>query len=368
MKIGLTGGSGLIGFHIRALLKARGETDVVLISREAFADPALLEAAVRDLDVLVHAAAATRGDETEVYEANIRITQALIDALEKTRAKPHVIFTSTIQIEKETGYGKSKRENGEALIAWGKKSDSLVSVLVIPNVFGELAKPHHNTVVATFCDQLVKGEESHISDNAPALRLMHAQEVATRLCELIVTKETGILDFPGGTHITVAEIYRLLSNYHTIYQTGIALPHIRSLFERRLFNMYRSTLPTDFYPRPFVQKSDTRGDLFEMVQVHSPGQVFMSITKPGQMRGNHWHMRKMERFAIVRGEARITVRRLFSDEVYTYTLSGDHVSYVDTGTFSVHNLENIGGSDLVTAFWADEIFDPTDPDSYSETV
>ncbi len=372
MKIGLTGGSGLIGFHFRAHFQARGESDVVLISREDLNDASRLEVAVKDLDVLIHAAAATRGEEEVVYETNVRLTNALISAFEKSGANPHVILTSTIATEqgdrRDKAYGKSKRENGEALMAWGKKSGAPVSVLVIPNVFGEFAKPYHNTVVATFCDQLIKGEESKVSSDAPPLRLMHVQEVVARLRELIDTKETGLLEFPGGTETTVAEIYRLLSRYHKMYQEGIALPQANSLFERRLFNMYRSALPLDFYPRPFAEKSDNRGSLFEVAQVTSPGQVFMSTTLPGQARGNHWHMRKMERFAVIKGEARIKVRRLFSGEVHTYTLSGDTPSYVDTGTFSVHNLENAGSGELLTAFWADEVFDPGDPDTFSEVV
>ncbi|MBI3572125.1 NAD-dependent epimerase/dehydratase family protein [Candidatus Kaiserbacteria bacterium] len=368
MKVGITGGNGLIGLHLRALLHARGEdADVSLISREDFSDEKRLQAAVKDCDVVLHAAAATRGDDREIYETNIRLTNALIHALEKTGRKQHVILTSTVQIEKDTGYGKSKRENGEALVAWGARAGAPVSVLVIPNVFGEFAKPYHNTVVATFCDQLVKGEESRVAPDI-SVRLMHAQDVAERLRELMETKETGILPFPGGTDITVEDIYRLLSGFHTAYQSSIALPQTRSLFERRLFNMYRSALPLSFYPRPFAPRSDRRGDLFEMAQVSSPGQIFMSTTKPGQVRGNHWHMRKMERFALVRGEARMKVRKLFSNEAHTYELSGNRPAFVDTGTFSIHALENAGTDELVTAFWADEIFNPGDPDSFAEVV
>jgi UDP-2-acetamido-2,6-beta-L-arabino-hexul-4-ose reductase len=191
MTIGITGAGGLLGFHLRALLLKEGE-QFAIAERNAFKDEAALDDFVRKSDVIVHLAAETRGDDSKVYEENIKITEELLSSLRRTNSRKPVIFSSTVQIEQETGYGRSKRETGEALLAWGKETGSPVTVVVIQNVFGEYARPFHNSVVATFCTQLIKNEPSQVNGSA-SIQIMHAQAVAETLIHYVRSPQHGVI-------------------------------------------------------------------------------------------------------------------------------------------------------------------------------
>lgn len=362
MRVGITGADGFLGWHLRACLKHSGETEAVVGGKDIFESEQAMADFVKASDAIVHLAAATRGDEKEIYDTNIRLTNMLIAALEKD-SKP-VVFSSTIQIEKDTAYGRSKRENGEALLAWGKKSGQPVTILVIPNIYGEFARPFHNTVVATFCTQLVQGSESRV-DGDVSVRLVHVQDVAERILDIVKKPQAGQIYYEGGNDITIRKLFEKLSDFHGIYQDN-RLPVCTTSFETRLFNTYRSYLPDDTYPRMLDAKSDPRGSLFELASGY--GQLFYSSTKPGQVRGNHWHVERFERFCVVQGEAEMNVRKLFTDEVVTYKLSGNTPVFVDTKTFFVHNLVNTGKDELLTLFWANKPFDPENPDTYQENI
>lgn len=365
MTIGITGAGGLLGFHLRALLLKEGE-QFAIADRNAFKDEAALDDFVRKSDVIVHLAAETRGDDSKVYEENIKITEELLSSLRRTNSRKPVIFSSTVQIEQETGYGRSKRETGEALLAWGKETGSPVTVVVIQNVFGEYARPFHNSVVATFCTQLIKNEPSQVNGSA-SIQIMHAQAVAETLIHYVRSPQHGVIRMERGEEISVGALYEMLSSMKSAYDAN-DIPEIRSLFERRLFNTLRSYLPGAWYPRPLETKMDARGTLFETLRSENGGVTFVSTTKPGAVRGNHWHMRKMERFVVLRGDAEMRVRKLFSEETEIYRLSGVHPVFVDTQTFTVHSLVNVGQDELVTLFWGSEPFNPSDSDTFPEEV
>lgn len=366
MTIGITGATGFLGFHLRAFLLRINHQDVLVGSRTLFEDKKALDDFVRRSDVIIHLAAETRGEDREVYEKNTSLTQKLVEALKRFTTPKPVVVASTVQVDRDTGYGRSKKEAGEALLAWGKGAGVPVSVFIIPNIFGEFARPFHNSVIATFCTELIADETSTVNESTE-IRLVHAQDVSKRLYELAVSPQHGKISMEGGDQITVGELYQKLSEFKDVYSRD-DLPNFANLFERRLFNVYRSALPLEYYPRHLMSRSDSRGDLIEIARVSSPGQVFYSTTNPGYTRGNHWHTRKMERFTVIQGKAEMRIRRLFSDKVVKYTLSGDSPSFVDTNTFFVHSLENIGTDKLVTAFWANEVFNEDDPDSFQENV
>lgn len=364
--VGITGASGLLGFHMRALLQKRGYEHIVLADRNTLAAESALDAFLEEIDVLIHLAAATRGDENEIYKTNTDLTDSLISGLERGDKKIPLIFSSTVQATKDTAYGMSKRESGERLLSWGAMNNVPVTVLVIPNVFGEFAKPFHNSVVATFCHQLIEGIESNVASNA-YIRLMHAQEVAEIIESYIASPVHGQINLEGGTDISVEELYKKLSLYHQNYQIN-DLPLFNSRFDQHLFNTYQSYLPDATYPRKLNAHSDSRGSLFEIIRAQGGGVVFSSTTKPGAARGNHWHTRKMERFCVIEGTAEMHVRKLFSDEISTYILRGDEPAFVDTKTFYVHDLVNVGASELVTLFWGNELYSEEDSDTYQEKV
>ena len=359
MKVALTGASGLIGWHLRCALRA-DRIDHIAIAREELEDSAVLSEAIGSVDVVVHAAGMNRGDDAEVAGTNVRLAEQLAKAVSEHPNTPLTIYINSTHIDRDTAYGRSKREAARILSASGPVLD-----LVLPGVFGERGRPFYNSVVSTFCHQLAVGEPPSINDDA-ALSLIHAQDVADVVLAGARAGETGELR-PSGTEITVTALAERLRAQDATY-TGGVIPDIGAPFDRALFNTLRSYRYPDHYPTALEVRHDDRGGLVELVKAETGGQMFISTTVPGVTRGNHFHRRKIERFAVVGGEASIGLRRLFDGEIVRFDVSGDEPVVIDIPTLHTHHIVNTGTGTLTTLFWADEIFDPTHPDTYPEAV
>lgn len=365
MRIGITGADGLLGYHLRALLHAEGKFEICLANRDTFADSASLDAFVRDLDGLAHFAGMNRGGEAQVERTNVLLAETLVAALERTGASPLVVFANSTHIKRDTGYGRGKRDAAGRLAAWAQARGALLCDLVLPNVFGEFGRPFHNSVVSTFCHQIAVGQipEIHVDGE---IDLVHAQEVARRTIEAMRAGEHGRVRMKGMP-IRVSALLERLRGLHRQYMAQV-VPDLREQFDLRLFNTLRSYMFPEHYPVPVELRGDARGSLFEAVKTLGGGQTFLSTTHSAAVRGNHFHLRKVERFLVVAGEAEINLRRLFSDEVKTFRVSGSQPCYIDMPTFHTHSITNVGKGDAITLFWANEIFDPADPDTYTEAV
>jgi UDP-2-acetamido-2,6-beta-L-arabino-hexul-4-ose reductase len=361
VKVAVTGAQGLIGWHLMCALHA-ASIESCGIERSAFDNPEVLAKAIADVDVVVHAAGANRGDDAEVSATNVRLATVLAQALRPLREPPAVIFTNSTHTDRDTAYGRSKLE-AAALLANGG-SGRFVD-LVLPGVFGEHGKPFYNSVVSTFCHQLSVGDELSVNDDAQ-LELIHAQDVADVIIDAITSRSEGTRRVPGET-ITVTGLAHRLTSMHSSYSEGV-VPSIAEPFNRALFNTMRSYRFPSLYPTVLDPKSDQRGRLVELVKADTGGQMFISSTKPGITRGNHYHRRKVERFVVVEGAATISLRRLFSAEALTFEVSGDEPVAIDMPTMHTHNITNVGDDSLTTVFWADEIFDPERPDTFGEVV
>jgi UDP-2-acetamido-2,6-beta-L-arabino-hexul-4-ose reductase len=219
--------------------------------------------------------------------------------------------------------------------------------------------------VATFCHQLAVGEEPQIHTDGQ-LELLHAQKLARMIMDLIQEGRTGEFR-PAGVPISVSKVLEKLRALQEEYAHGI-IPDLNDDFTLDLFNTYRSFRFPSHYPVALGLSQDNRGVLFEAVKTHNQGQTFLSTTLPGITRGNHYHHRKVERFLVVQGEAVIRLRRLYSNEVHSFPVSGKTPCYIDMPTLHTHNITNTGSSELVTLFWSNEFFIPTAPDTYPETV
>ncbi|KEF34224.1 capsule biosynthesis protein CapF [Deinococcus sp. RL] len=362
MRVAVTGAHGMLGTHLRAYLRAYDDVQVVPIGREEFAGD--LAGQLAGCEVVFHLAGMNRGDEREVARTNVALTERLVGALEEAGSRAHVLFSSSTHIERDTLYGESKRRAAELLEAWAARSGGRFSNVVLPGVFGEGGKPFYNSVVATFCHQLARGEEPTANDSE--IEQIHAQEVARRLWRMVGEEETGTVRVEGRK-LTVRELLETLQEMRDTY-AGHVIPDISDPFRRDLFNMYRSYLYPAHYPVPLTLHSDPRGTLFEAIKTPSGGQAFMSTTHPGVTRGNHFHTRKVERFLVSGGEAEIRLRHIFGTEVQTYRVSGEQPSYVDIPTLHTHNITNVGETTLLTLFWTNELFDPANPDQVPEPV
>lgn len=371
VRIGVTGAHGLIGWHVRAFLRVyRPTVEVRLATRETFASPKALDNFVAGLDAVVHCAGMNRGEESEVETCNAELARSLADACSRSAAAgnkyPHVVYTNSTHIERNTSYGRGKRFAAEVLGKSAAAHGALFSDMVLPHVFGEFGKPFYNSVVATFCYQLSIGEQPQVQVDGD-LELAHVQTVAA---EAIAAIEEGVGGKRrlSGQPIKVSGLLEILRAMEDAYFQRQVVPDLRDPFHLSLFNTLRSFRYSHDNGTFLTLHQDNRGTLFEAIKTDNGGQTFLSTSHPGVTRGNHFHTRKFERFLVCSGQAEIRIRKLFSDQVRVFHVSGDKPCYVDMPTFHTHNIVNTGSSELVTLFWANEIFDRDNPDTYLEVV
>lgn len=361
----VTGTEGFLGWHLRAYFHPRPEFKIIGVDRQSFADPARLQELIRQADAVVHLAGMNRGKDHEIEQVNVDLTIRLIDACRHSRAQPQIVLANSTHRERDTAYGRSKRHSASLLAAWASETGSVFTDLVIPNVFGEGGRPFYNSVVSTFCYQLASGEEPSIIHDG-GLELVHAQAVAEEAASAIKNRAAGEIRMAGAT-ITVADLLRKLQGFDRSYR-GHLIPQFTDDLDLDLFNTYRSYLYPMHYPVTLPLHGDERGQLFEAVKSIHGGQCFISTTKPGITRGNHYHTRKVERFLVLNGEAVIRIKKLFTQDMVEFKVAGSVPQYIDMPTFCTHNITNTGSVDLTTLFWAHEIYDPQRSDTIREPV
>jgi len=368
-KLVITGAEGLIGWHLRCFYHGLAdEVEVVPLGHAAFDDDAQLDAALNGCDAVAHIAGVNRaGSDAEVAAGNIAIAGRLVDRLQATGAQPHVVYTSSTQIDKGNAYGDAKKACGELLAKWADASDGgKFTNLILPHVFGEYGRPFYNSVVSTFCHQLANGDEPKV-DSDSQLELLHCHDVSKWIERCFTEVLTGD-QRPNGEAIMVSELLARLQILATVYLEEKKIPELSDPLTLRLFNTLRSQLPADARKVALTRHADERGSLFEVARSHNAGQTFFSTTNPGVTRGDHYHFHKVERFLVAVGKATIRMRRLFTDEILSYEVSGDEPTYIDMPTLYTHLITNKGDAELMTLFWANEIFDPENPDTVAEPV
>lgn len=367
MKIVITGANGLLGRHIHLHLRAREayRDELVLLDRYAFTDDAKLADALRDAKWVIHCAGINRDSDERVEYGNRELAERLTQALQGVGASPHLFYANSVQRDRDVPYGRGKQAAHRVMAEWAERHATRYTELVLPHVFGEGGRPHYNSAVHTFCHQLAQGEELAIN-GAGQLELLHTQDIAAAIIAAFERGQTGELRLEGRK-MSVASAAGKLIDMHRSY-AGDVIPDLRDPFDLQLFNTLRSFLYPSFYPKTLTLHSDDRGTLFEGVKNRNGGQAFLSTTKPGITRGNHYHFHKVERFLVVKGQAVIRIRRLLDDKVEEFHVSGDAPVYVDMPTLHTHSITNTGDEELLTMFWSHEIFDPENPDTYFEPV
>jgi UDP-2-acetamido-2,6-beta-L-arabino-hexul-4-ose reductase len=293
----------------------------------------------------------------------------LIASLERTKSKAHVLISSSSQEERDNLYGKSKKEGRELLANWAIKANATFTGMIIPNVFGPFGHPNYNSVVATFSHQVANGESPRIEVDGQ-LKLIYVGELVAEIIKAIEEKNNQSNYIVNHTsEAKVSEILNLLQHYKEIYQDKGEIPLLSTTFELNLFNTYRCYMNIkEHFPVKFIQHTDPRGSFVEVIRLGMGGQVSFSTTVPGITRGNHYHTRKIERFAVIKGKALIQLRKIGTNEVLDFYLDGNEPAYVDMPIWYTHNIKNIGEEMLYTNFWINEFYNPNDPDTYFENV
>lgn len=369
LRIGITGQAGFVGRHLYNTLRLTPDKfKNVDFKKVFFENDSDLDKWVADCDVIVHLAAMNRHNDPDViYQTNVGLVKKLIASLERTGSKAHVLFSSSTQEEQDNLYGKSKKEGRELLGRWAEKSNGKFTGLIIPNVFGPFGHPYYNSVVATFSHQLTHGETPKI-DVDGEIKLIYVGELVKLIIENILHPKAESASVVSVDHtyvIKVSAILALLQHYKDEYMDKGVIPVINNNFELNLFNAFRCYMPVkEHYPVKFTQHTDSRGTFVEIIRLGIGGQCSFSTTVPGVTRGNHFHTRKIERFAVIKGKALIQLRKIDTEEVLDFYLDGSEPAYVDMPIWFTHNIKNIGEEELYTMFWINEPYDPQDPDTY----
>jgi UDP-2-acetamido-2,6-beta-L-arabino-hexul-4-ose reductase len=371
IRVGITGQAGFIGTHLFNFLGLKkDEVSRIPFQDDFFADKDKLEAFVQQCDVIVHLAALNRhNDPQTIYDTNVGLVNKLTSACDSTGSRPHILFSSSTQEERDNIFGKSKREGRQLLGQWAERNGTFYTGMVIPNVFGPFGNPHYNSVVATFSHQLTHGEVPKIEVDAP-LKLIYVGDLVRIIYYLIINKVSDIeFRVPPTDEVRVLEILTLLQSFRDQYFENGILPDLTDPFELNLFNTFVCYIDhSKYFPFKLKLNTDARGSFVETIRLHSGGQISYSTTKPGITRGNHFHTRKAERFAVIKGKAKIQLRKIGTDKVFNFELDGKEPSYVDMPVWYTHNITNTGDEDLYTIFWINECFNPTDSDTFFEKV
>jgi len=367
LRVGITGQNGFIGYHVVQQLRLSPEKyEIIPFEKDCFNDPAGLQQFVKSCDAIIHLAAMNRGDEKEIYATNISLVKKLIAAMEASGAAPHILFSSSTQETRGNLYGNSKKEGAELFAAWAEKNHAVFSHFVIPNVFGPFSRPYYNTVVATFCHQLTHNETPRVGVDA-AMNLIYVGDLAKEFVSHINDDVSSLISPKPVTEISVSGLLAKLKEFKAWYFEKGMIPTLRNRFDVNLFNTFRS-FANDIIPIYPELRNDLRGTFVEVMKEMTGGQTSFSTTVPGITRGNHYHLRKIERFCVVKGKALIQTRRVGTDIVNEYEVSGEKPAFIDMPIYYTHNIKNIGNEDLLTIFWINELFDPNDPDTYLEAV
>jgi UDP-2-acetamido-2,6-beta-L-arabino-hexul-4-ose reductase len=386
IKVGITGQSGFIGTHLFNYLSLKKDELTLIPFKDGFfQNQEQLNSFVNQCDTIVHLAAVNRHDDPNViYHNNIKLVNQLIEACETTGSKPHILFSSSTQEEKNNPYGNSKREGRQLLVAWAERTEAHFTGLVIPNVFGPFGYPYYNSVIATFCHQLTHGENPQI-DVDGVLKLIYVSELVQVIYDLIFPRTSDtppsvraigpylapqtVYHVPHTSENKVSEILALLQDYKENYFEKGIFPGLDDKYKLNLFKTFMCYIDHEkFFPFHLKLNSDDRGTFVEMFKLKSGGQISFSTTKAGVTRGNHFHTRKLERFVVIKGMARIELRRIGTDEVIYLELKGEKPAFVDIPIWYTHNITNTGNEDLYTLFWTNEFHNPGDPDTYFEKV
>lgn len=371
LKVGITGQTGFIGTHLYNTLGLyKDKFERIPFEDSYFESKDILNQFVIKCDVIVHLAAMNRHNDPDViYNTNIQLVKQLILACTETSSKPHILFSSSTQEERDNLYGKSKKEGRQLLEEWAEKNNTKFTGFIIPNVFGPFGHPYYNSVVATFCHQLTHNQLPKI-DIDGEIKLIYVAELVNEILIKISNSMASESVFINHTSsIKVSELLAKLTEFKNNYFSKGEIPSLNNTFDRNLFNTFLCYIDHKiFFPFNLKLNTDERGSFVETIKLNSGGQVSFSTTIPGITRGNHFHTRKAERFAVIKGKARIDLRRVGTDEIFSFQLEGNNSSFVDMPIWFTHNITNIGKDELYTIFWINEHFDANDTDTFFEFV
>ena len=365
-KVLITGSNGFIGKNLIEGLRRSQDVEIMTFDRAD--DLNDLAEHLKDADIVFHLAGVNRPENLEEFETgNVGITQTIFEILDGLGRNVPIVFSSSIQAALENPYGISKKKAEDILIEYSRKNDAKVYIYRFPNVFGKWCRPNYNSVVATFCHNISHGLDIAISDVNKELELVYIDDVVNEFLNIISQeaedKEEFYRKIERTFKTTLGELAEKIYQIKDVRKTMV-VPDLSDNFVKCLYATYLSYLEKDDFSYKLDLKTDQRGSLAELIRSKHFGQIFVSTSHKGIIRGNHYHNTKIEKFCVLKGKAVIKFRHIFKDEVLTYHVSGDHFEFVDIPPGYSHSIENLGDEEMIVLFWANQIFDPERTDTY----
>jgi UDP-2-acetamido-2,6-beta-L-arabino-hexul-4-ose reductase len=363
-RILITGGHGFLGRNLAVHLHERKDCVVRIFDRENSIED--LKRWLIEADVIFHLAGVNRPkDPSEFENGNAGLTEQLCEFLREGRRSPKIVFSSSIQAGLDNPYGASKAKAESTLRQFAAKTGACVRIYRLKNLFGKWCRPNYNSVTATFCYNIANDLPIVVSDTTNELALNYIDDVITAfLSELDGPQAKGEAgaDIPSY-RIQLSDLAGRIQTFHEMRST-LTLPDFSDLFNRALYATYLSYVPLAEREHKLEIKSDARGSLAEFIKQRNFGQIFVSRTKPGITRGNHYHHTKTEKFFVVEGSGLIRMRVVESGPVEEYHVTGSEYQVIDIPPGFTHSITNVGTREMVTLFWSSEMFDPNHPDTY----
>lgn len=376
MKVLVTGAKGFVGKNLVMTLRGIAEgkdktypvnTDLEIYEYDIDTPQEKLSEYCKNAEFVFHLAGVNRPkDESEFMAGNFGFTSVLLEKLKEASNKSPILITSSIQAALDNPYGKSKKAGEDLIFEYGKENGVKTLVYRLPNVFGKWCRPNYNSAVATFCHNIANGLPITVNDRNHLMKLVYVDDVVREFITALAGQEHKNGDFayvPVVHEATLGEIADLLYSFKES-RKDFFVPNQKDDFSKKLYATYLSYLPKEEFSYPLKMNIDERGSFTEFLKTNEYGQVSVNISKPGIVKGNHWHQTKNEKFLVVSGKGVIRFRKPEEEQVIEYFVSGDKLEVVDIPTGYTHNIENLGDSDMVTIMWANEKFNPEKPDTY----
>ena len=368
MKILITGANGFIGKNLISELKNRGFNELYLCNKNTTKEE--LKKYTKDCNFVFHLAGANRPSNKEDFmKINSNFTELLLSNLKDNRNKCPILYTSSIQVELDNEYGKSKKTAEDKIIKYSKENDIKIYIYRLPNVFGKWCKPNYNSVIATFCYNIANNIDITIDNIQKELTLVYIDDVINEFINCInnITQNKIFYYITTTYNKTLGEIANLINTFKDSRE-NLTIPNMNDEFSKKLYSTYLSYIPKEQFLYKPKTDVDDRGSFTELFKSIDRGQVSVNITKPGITKGNHWHHTKNEKFVVVSGKALIQLRNINEKEIVEYHVSDNKIEIIDIPVGYTHNIKNIGNTDLVTIMWCNEIYNKDKPDTYYEIV
>lgn len=368
MKILVTGSKGFVGKNLCSHLHGMNDMEVFEIDLDSPPDD--LGHALSVADVVFHLAGVNRPDNPDDFHTgNTGFLEDICRKLSDLNRNPKIVLSSSIQALLDNPYGVSKRKAEEVLRHYAEKTSAPCVVYRYKNLFGKWCRPNYNSVTATFCHNIANDLPIQISNHTHEIELTYIDDVVSALIQEIHESGKGFR-FAGelpSTRVSLGDLASLITSFRDI-RTRLFLPDYSNPFVRALYATYLSYLPGSNLSYGLDIKTDERGSLAEFIKAPGFGQIFISHTKPGVTRGHHYHHTKTEKFMVVYGEGVIRFRQIHGADVIEYPVKGEEYRVLDIPPGYTHSIENTGTGDMVTLFWASEVFNLEKPDTFFEKV